>query len=64
MAMNIACTWLCSAPSPPVCTELGAFPATVGDGGGHFPFGEVIFIIITGFCQYYRNWGGEKKKRD
>lgn len=64
MAMNTACTWLCSAPSPPFCTELGAFPATVGDGVGHFPFREVIFIIIiTGFCQYYRNWG-EKKKRD
>lgn len=39
------------APSTAVCTELGGFPGAAGDGVGLFPFGEVIFIIITGFCQ-------------
>lgn len=53
------------AALPGLCAaqNLEHYQKNVGDGVGHFPFGEVIFIIITGFCQYYRN-GGEKKKRD
>lgn len=50
------------APTAPLLAALGTLPGTAGDGVGHFPFGEVIFIIITGFCQDHRNWG-EKKKR-
>lgn len=42
--------------------ELGSLPGRAGDGVGHFPFGEVTFIIITGFCQDYRNWGEKKEK--
>lgn len=50
------------APTAALCSELGALPGAVGDGVGPFPLGEVIFIIITGFCQYCRNRGGGKEK--
>ena len=63
VAMSTACIWHCKPPRSLFCTKLGVFPGAAGDGMGHFLFGEVIVIIITGFCQYYRNWW-EKKKRD
>lgn len=47
------------APTAPLLAALGALPGAAGDGVGPVPFGEVIFMIITGFCQDHRNrWGG------